>query len=1079
MAGLFKNKIIKENLKKFQIENIESKLDIVRSWQKSYKDGELQKKNETQSEQSFNQDFFSGILEYAQFPNDTYHIKPKDNVETGGGQMPDATLGYFSKDYKRVIAVVEIKDSNTPLDKPQRREGSLTPIQQAFKYKPQYKDCGFVIATNFYEFRLYRDDQLDYESFNLDDLIDPKDDYFNFKKFYYLLCVKNFISEKGQTETEKLLSAIRIKQEDITKNFYKRYKDLRQALIKDISTNNKILLKDFYTKDVEKAQKIIDRIVFICFFEDSGLLPENKLIEVIEYAQKGDLPEPIWDTIKKFFKAIDEGSPRLGIPTGYNGELFKYDEDLDKLKISDDICKSFVDLSKYDFKEDLSENILGHIFEQSISDLEKLRSYGEGEVIENKKEKKRKEDGIFYTPEYIVDYIIKNSLGKYLEEKESLILSEYDLDNDTVQDKTYNKKIVKAYEEYRKFLTSVKVLDPACGSGAFLVKVFDYLLAEHNRVFKIVNEAQNIKGSTVNSLFNDDDFIKPILENNIFGVDLNAESVEITKLSLWLKSAKKGKKLTTLKNNIKCGNSLIDDPNIAGPKAFNWKKEFESIFATGGFDVIVGNPPYIKEYTNKQAFDGLHTNPYYEGKMDLWQFFTCLGIDLLKKDGRISYIAPSSWITNSGAKKMRNKVLKDSTIEKFIDFGDYNVFAQAGIQTMIFVLKKEDSKLSNIEYLKLNKTDDVANSLYKTKEISFDQSNFIDKTISFISNKSDSALLDKIASKSSFKLTDKEVANGIHSHYDFVNNSIYEKHRDILNIDQGIFGLSNKEKNALVISEKENEIIKPYFTTSEISRYYADNKNKLWIIYTDSKFKDIKEIEAYPNIKKHLDKFKDVITSDNKPYGLHRARDEKFFIGEKIVAVRKCPERPVFSYVDFDSYVSATFYVIKSDRVNLKFLTGILNSTLTAFWLRNKGKMQGNNYQLDKEPLINIPICISDKVTQETVADKVDTLIEKNTEFTEKAKKNLELIKHEFGIEKINKKLDKFYTLSFDEFIKESKINFSIEKKSELLDYFNKQKDTLNRIKNEIATTDKEIDQIVYRIYDLSPKEIDIIESGK
>jgi len=151
-------------------------------------------------------------------------------------------------------------------------------------------------------------------------------------------------------------------------------------------------------------------------------------------------------------------------------------------------------------------------------------------------------------------------------------------------------------------------------------------------------------------------------------------------------------------------------------------------------------------------------------------------------------------------------------------------------------------------------------------------------------------------------------------------------------------------------------LIKPYYTTEQLSKYYGNRSNTHWIIYTDSKFKAPKNIKPYPNIKKHLDQFEDVITSHNKPYGLHRARDERFFKGEKIIALRKCPNQPVFTYTDFDCYVSATFYVIKTERVNQKYLVGLLNSKLIAFWLKHKGKMQGNNYQVDKEPLLAIPI---------------------------------------------------------------------------------------------------------------------------
>ena len=152
------------------------------------------------------------------------------------------------------------------------------------------------------------------------------------------------------------------------------------------------------------------------------------------------------------------------------------------------------------------------------------------------------------------------------------------------------------------------------------------------------------------------------------------------------------------------------------------------------------------------------------------------------------------------------------------------------------------------------------------------------------------------------------------------------------------------------------EFIKPLYTSKEVNRYYTLKNNENWVIYTDSSFKDKSKIEQFPNLQKHLDKFVSVITSDNKPYGIHRARNEYFFKGEKILALRKCVGKPLFSYADFDTYVNQAFYVIKSERINLKYLTALLNSKLVSFWLKYKGKMQGDNYQVDKEPILNIPI---------------------------------------------------------------------------------------------------------------------------
>ncbi|MEZ7821116.1 MAG: N-6 DNA methylase, partial [Patescibacteria group bacterium] len=669
MATLFKDKKLKEILKDYQIPNFEEKINIIKLWYKAYVDGILKQKTESQCEQAFNQDFFGKILGYVSFPNELYTIEPKASTETSG-QKPDAILGYFSKDKHKIVAVVEIKDVNKPLDKSQQREGNLTPIQQAFKYQTQYKNCEFVIATNFYETRLLKDDQLDYESFTLDGLLDEKDNYFQFKKFYYLLNSENFVSDGNKTKIEELVLEIRVEQELITKNFYNLYKDLRLNLMRDIWSHNKDRQNIDFT--IKKAQKIVDRVVFICFCEDKNLLPENTLERVLKQSENNLMS--LWDSLKGLFNLIDTGSNKLEIPEGYNGGLFAEDSDLDSLKISDKALIELLKLGHYDFEYDLSVNILGHIFEQSISDLEEIKNKVE-KTEENKKESKRKKDGIFYTPDYIVNYIVKNSLMKYLGEKENSLKEKYNLHED-IQDKTYKERERKVYEEYQLFLQNIKVLDPACGSGAFLVRVFDYLLEENKRVGKILGD----------SLFNSEIYFRTILRNNIFGVDLNEESIEITKLSLWLKTAQKGKKLTTLDNNIKCGNSLIDDKNVVGEKAFNWEREFKDVFDVGGFDIVVGNPPYVradiddKNYQNQRRW--IESCGKYETVYEKWDLMVAFfekGLKLLKNNGYFSFISSNSITTSKYAYKLQDWILSNFEIKSLDYYENIEVFKNVGV----------------------------------------------------------------------------------------------------------------------------------------------------------------------------------------------------------------------------------------------------------------------------------------------------------------------------------------------------------------------------------------------------------------
>jgi hypothetical protein len=428
---------------------------------------------------------------------------------------------------------------------------------------------------------------------------------------------------------------------------------------------------------------------------------------------------------------------------------------------------------------------------------------------------------------------------------------------------------------------------------------------------------------------------------------------------------------------------------------FDWKLDFPEVLnpylvhdkSQRGFDIVIGNPPYIKEYTNRSAFEGIKRTPYYQGKMDIWYGFACTMIDLLKNKGIECFIAQNNWITSTGASIFRNKVLTECEIKIFTDFGNYKVFETAGIQTMIYIFQKSTPrkeyyiKYSVLRNDRINKSElidflnfTIPNDYSDKFLFKLNPSTVKGKTFTFNNNIS-SEILKKIKTKGNLYLTEMEVAQGIVFPQDFVNNKSREMLMKTVEVGNGIFALSQDELNSLNLDSSEKKLIKPYYTTDELDRYYANPKNKLWIIYTGSEFKNPKSMEPYPNLKRHLDKFKDVITSDNKPYGLHRAREEKIFKGESIIAQRKCPSRPSFTYTDFDCYVSATFYVIQTSRINMKYLTGLLNSKLIEYWLRNKGKMQGNNFQIDKEPLLAIPLINADEKITKQIESIVDAIL--------------------------------------------------------------------------------------------------------
>jgi len=459
--------------------------------------------------------------------------------------------------------------------------------------------------------------------------------------------------------------------------------------------------------------------------------------------------------------------------------------------------------------------------------------------------------------------------------------------------------------------------------------------------------------------------------------------------------------------------------------AFEWRFEFPEVLNNKGefegFDLIIGNPPYIKEYENRDAFNGLRNLDCYQGKMDIWYLFGDLGLKILKPDNYLCYIATNNWVTNAGASNFRNIVIQNSQITNLTDFGAYMIFENASIQTMIMLFKNtktadnytfdyrklEGDKLVLQDVLNLLEGTETEKSVLLSPVVT--KSNLIDKPLTFNTDEN-SGLLDKIKAKQNFVLREKadkklklqsELGQGIVAPQDFVNKASAEKLKGSISNGDGIFVLSNAEFEAKKFLAKEKEIIKPYFTTDQLQKYFGSPDNTHWIIYTksdinkpDKKTKKV-PLDSYPKIKQHLDTFKSVITSDFGPYGLHRAREQYFFEGEKIMVTRKCPKEPIFTYTDFDCFVSQTFFVIQSNRINLKYLTGLLNSKLIAFWLRKKGKMQGNAYQLDKEPLLEIPIYKpADKDANEIakLVDKIISLKQQGKDSNEQEKKIDELV---------------------------------------------------------------------------------------
>jgi hypothetical protein len=638
----------------------------------------IRNSKEEQFQEGFLNELFVKILGYTLNPNPNYNLitenkNIKDSKKADGAILVN----------NLVKAVIELKGTDTT---------DLGKIEtQAFGYKNNQPECVYVITSNFEKLRFYIDNAIEYLEFNLFTLTQAE-----FELLYTCLAYDNI--KEG---LPKKLKDDSIGEENkVTKQLYTDYslfkKELYQSLV-DLNSQYEPL------ELFKKSQKLLDRFLFLFFAEDRNLLPPNSVRLILndwKDLQERDEEIPLYNRFKKYFEYLNTGfkGKRYDV-FAYNGGLFKPDEILDNVKINDDLLfKHAFKLSEYDFESEIDVNILGHIFENSLNELDEIKAQLEGQEVDKTKTK-RKKDGVFYTPKYITKYIVDNTVGKLCTEKKTeLQVIEADYTTDKKRNATTKKALLTKLNEYRNWLLQLTICDPACGSGAFLNQALDFLITEH----KYIDELQA-------KLFGDamvlSDVEKSILENNLFGVDLNEESVEIAKLSLWLRTAQPNRKLNDLNNNIKCGNSLIDDPNIAGDKAFNWQTAFPQVFEKGGFDVIIGNPPYVFASSNIYYEKNFKT---YDCK-DLYAYFYEKSIKLLKRNGALSLITPSSFLSNIGFESLRIFLIK-YRLNYIIDLGA-NVFSDASVDSAILVLDNIEVEnnviqcsTANFKFYNLNKS---------------------------------------------------------------------------------------------------------------------------------------------------------------------------------------------------------------------------------------------------------------------------------------------------------------------------------------------------------------------------------------
>jgi type I restriction-modification system DNA methylase subunit len=1014
--SLFQKSVINKYLK--TLDSVEVEKSYLK-FQEFYADKErienIRLLKEENYQEGFLRELFVQVLGYTIKPDKNSNLTTEFKNLTDAKKADGAIL-----DDGKAIGVIELKSTKTILLE------SIT--EQAFNYKNHQPNCRYIITSNFEKIRFYIDNATDFEEFNLFTLSEK-----DFKILYLILSKASIFSDIPL----KLKKGSVLHEENISKQLYQDYSNFKLKIFENLVQNNPQYNKLTLFK---KSQKLLDRLIFIFFAEDSGLLPANSISRIIDrynILKDEDAYRPLYEIYKQYFNYMNvgrKGKIKSDNIDAYNGGLFIPDTILDNIIIDDEILKDdSLKLSKYDFNTDLDVNILGHIFENSLNEIEELTAELEGKPLDKKKTKRKKE-GIFYTPKYITKYIVENTVGELCnQKKKELNLDEIDISiiqNSRTKKRKLNHKAVDLLgrlKTYTDYLLSLKILDPACGSGAFLNQALEFLIEEH----QFVDEYRRQLEKDSLGLF---DVKKSILENNLYGVDINEESVEIAKLSLWLRTAERGRKLSDLSNSIKCGNSLIDDPDVAGEKAFKWEDEFPDIMANGGFDVVIGNPPYLggRDWKDEDSRDYNYFISKFEVaeyQFDMYVLFWEKGIKILKQGGLIGFITPNTWLNNQKTQNLRDFILSRTSIIKAADYSDIDVFQQAVVLPVIFILLNTKILNRKIEIYKAVDSNLVFQ--HTTSQAVWIED--VNKIININISQNDLKIRNKIE-KSSEPLEKLAVIKFGIKLYETGKGTPPQKADDAKN---HIF-----ESNV-----KHDESYRKYLEGKDINTYQINWQNR-WLKYGKN---------------------------------LAAPRESYLFEGPRLLVRRITGKRLICAYTDEDFVTSQLLQIVKpNDDISVKIILVILSSKLMSYYFKKKYNRLDRTFpEIRIYELRALPIKLPEENSYFLV--KADEMHNLNHNVFLKKKKFLNRVKDYFEIDKVSKKIDSFHESDFRTFLtelKKQKLNISLSEQEEWEDYFNERKSEINHLQNQISETDKAIDQMVYELYGLTEEEIQIVENS-
>ena len=1048
---LFSAKLIKAAISQTEAIEITPELEAVAvKYAKLATSAAFQKRNEVSARPEFFRQIMQGILGYRSLSDgDNYDMHPEYPLST---RAVDLALGEFGPDGDRVLAPLEMKGPDTPdLDKIMSGRG-LSPVQQAWDYAADAPDAKWVMVSNCIELRLYRlgRGRETYEKFDLARLEDTDE----LRRLLLILGARRFL-DGG---TEELLQKSDAELKAITNALYKEYSTLRGEVLSYLhnSVDGPRFSKN---RAIEATQKLLDRILFIAFASGNGMLPSAMFKKFIEF-ENPIMAQPKWGNVKEYFKRIDKNSTNVDVSKDvwpYNGGLFAYDEALDGIEMPDHIVVKFLDLLAYDYGDEISVNVLGRIFEQSITDIEKLRDDAPDEVSQ------RKRDGVVYTPEHVTRFLVQKTIGVTLEEHQRDLLMKhagvaaFPADKSNVTWKSDTSELA-FWQAYLVVLQNLTIVDPACGSGAFLVAAFEALADEYRRtVERLIDLGQTIEF----------DIFDEILTRNLYGVDLNVESVEIARLALWLKSARRRKRLAKLDHSVQAGNSLIDDAK-ASDRAFNWQTAFPDVFAAGGFDIVIGNPPYVRMEHLKPIKPWLAKHyKVADERSDLYAYFFEQGVRLLKKGGRLGYISSSTFFRTGSGEKLRLHLTEYTDMETITDFGDVQIFEGVTTYPAILTMQKRETigqASGELAYLNIKQDESDLGRAFEQGAKTMPRARLTGGSWQL----EDEALAKLRAKITHGKKTLKEVYGA-----------------PLYGIKTGLneaFVIDTPTRDRLVKADsKSAELLKPFLKGENIKRWRVESDG-LWLINTP---KGKVDIEAYPAIRDWLLPFKKQLqarATDQNWWELQQAQlaYQPIFDGPKIIYMDICNSN-TFTIDPSGYYPANTCYLVADHSPQF---VAYLNSNLAwFFWSAITNIARGGYLRLRSDFVETTPV--SKAITGNknlTATSMLATEFANNRRKVETAFHTRLLTNLATPGTKLSNKLRDFHDLDFKALLVEIKralkAEIPLRKQGEWQELHAEASAKIHRLNAEIAAAEAEINRLVYEAFELTADEIELLENS-